>query len=95
LMGPEPEGAPIHQMGFGWKNGFGSGKGVHTTTSGIEGAWTPTPTTWDMSYFDTLLGNDWELTKSPAGAHQWRPAQWVPCRMRCSTPMTPHAAMRR
>jgi catalase-peroxidase len=74
LVGPEPEGAPIHQMGFGWKNGFGTGKGVHTTTSGIEGAWTPTPTTWDMSYFDTLLGNDWELTKSPAGANQWRPA---------------------
>ncbi|WP_019953605.1 catalase/peroxidase HPI [Yoonia vestfoldensis] len=74
LMGPEPEGAPIHQMGFGWKNGFETGKGVHTTTSGIEGAWTPTPTTWDMSYFDTLLGNNWELTKSPAGAHQWRPA---------------------
>jgi catalase-peroxidase len=74
LVGPEPEGAPIHQMGFGWKNGFGTGKGVHTTTSGIEGAWTATPTTWDMSYFDTLLGNDWELMKSPAGAHQWRPA---------------------
>jgi catalase-peroxidase len=75
LVGPEPEGAPIHQMGFGWKNGHGSGKGVHTTTSGIEGAWTPTPTTWDMSYFDTLLGNEWELTKSPAGATQWRPAK--------------------
>ncbi len=74
LMGPEPEGAPIHEMGLGWRNGFESGRGVHTTTSGIEGAWTPTPITWDMSYFDTLLGNEWELTKSPAGAHQWRPA---------------------
>ena len=77
LMGPEPEGAPIEQMGFGWKNGFESGKGVHTTTSGIEGAWTPTPITWDMSYLETLLGNDWELTKSPAGAHQWKPAGGV------------------
>ena len=74
LMGPEPEGAPIEQMGFGWKNGFGTGKGVDTTTSGIEGAWTPTPITWDMSYLETLLGNEWELGKSPAGAHQWHPA---------------------
>ena len=73
LMGPEPEGAPIEQMGFGWKNGFGSGVGEYTTTSGIEGAWTPTPITWDMSYLETLLGNDWELGKSPAGAHQWHP----------------------
>ena len=73
LMGPEPEAAPLQMMGFGWKNGFETGKGVHTTTSGIEGAWTPTPTTWDMSYFDTLLGNEWELGKSPAGAQQWHP----------------------
>ncbi len=73
LMGPEPEGAPMEQMGLGWRNGFESGKGVHTTTSGIEGAWTPTPTKWDMSYFETLLGNEWELGKSPAGAHQWHP----------------------
>ena len=73
LVGPEPEGAPIEQMGHGWKNDFGSGKGVHTTTSGIEGAWTPTPITWDNSYFDTLFGYEWELTKSPAGAHQWTP----------------------
>jgi catalase-peroxidase len=75
LVGPEPEAAPIEQMGFGWTNAFESGKGVHTTTSGIEGAWTPTPITWDMSYFDTLLNNEWELTKSPAGAHQWKPAK--------------------
>ncbi|PJI86492.1 catalase-peroxidase [Yoonia maricola] len=74
LMGPEPEAAPIHQMGLGWKNGFESGKGVHTTTSGIEGAWTATPITWDMSYLETLLNNEWELGKSPAGAHQWHPA---------------------
>ncbi|MBT3467119.1 MAG: catalase/peroxidase HPI [Rhodobacteraceae bacterium] len=71
LVGAEPEGAPIEQMGFGWKNSFGDGKGVHTTTSGIEGAWTPTPTQWDNSYFDTLFGWEWELTKSPAGAQQW------------------------
>jgi catalase-peroxidase len=58
-------------MGFGWKNAFGSGKGVHTTTSGIEGAWMPNPTKWDMGYFDMLLGYEWELVKSPAGAHQW------------------------
>jgi catalase-peroxidase len=74
LVGPEPEGAPIEQMGLGWKNSFGSGKGVHTTTSGIEGAWTPTPTTWDNTYFDVLFGYDWVLTKSPAGAQQWTPS---------------------
>ncbi|MGH1441264.1 MAG: catalase/peroxidase HPI [Cellvibrionaceae bacterium] len=71
-VGPEPEGAPIEQQGLGWKNSFESGKGVHTITSGIEGAWTPTPTQWDMSYFDVLFGYEWELTKSPAGAHQWQ-----------------------
>ncbi len=73
LMGPEPEGAPIEQMGLGWKNSFGTGKGVHTTTSGIEGAWTPTPTKWDNTYFDMLFGFDWQLTRSPAGAQQWTP----------------------
>jgi catalase-peroxidase len=72
LVGPEPEGAPIEQLGLGWKNSFGTGKGVHTTTSGIEGAWTPTPTTWDNTYFDTLFGWEWELTESPAGAKQWK-----------------------
>jgi catalase-peroxidase len=71
LVGPEPEGASLQEQGFGWTNAFGSGKGVDTTTSGVEGAWTATPITWDNSYFDTLLGYDWELTKSPAGAHQW------------------------
>jgi catalase-peroxidase len=73
LMGPEPEGAPIEEQGFGWKNAFGSGKGVHTTTSGLEGAWTPNPIQWDNGYFDTLFGYEWELTKSPAGAWQWTP----------------------
>jgi catalase-peroxidase len=72
LVGPEPEGAPLEEMGLGWKNRFGTGKGVYTTTSGIEGAWKPNPTTWDMGYFDTLFGYEWELVKSPAGAWQWR-----------------------
>jgi catalase-peroxidase len=72
-IGPEPEGAPIEEQGFGWKNSFNTGKGVDTISSGLEGAWTPTPTQWDNSYFDTLFGYEWELTKSPGGAHQWRP----------------------
>ena len=71
LVEAEPEAGAMEQMGFGWKNGFESGVGLHATTSGIEGAWTPTPTTWDNSYFDTLFGYEWELTKSPAGAQQW------------------------
>jgi catalase-peroxidase len=71
LVGREPEGAPIEEMGLGWKNAFGTGRGVHTTTSGIEGAWKPNPTQWDMGYFDMLFGYEWELTKSPAGAKQW------------------------
>ncbi|WP_286746954.1 catalase/peroxidase HPI [Aquabacterium sp. UBA2148] len=71
LVGAEPEAAPVEAMGLGWINQLGSGKGVHTTTSGIEGAWKPNPTTWDNGYFDMLFGYEWELTKSPAGAHQW------------------------
>ncbi len=71
LVGREPEGAPIEQMGLGWKNAFGTGKGVHTTSSGVEGAWKPNPTRWDMGYFDMLFGYEWELVKSPAGAWQW------------------------
>ena len=71
LVGPEPEGAPIEEQGLGWKNAFGTGKGVHATTSGIEGAWKPNPTKWDNGYFDMLFGYEWELTRSPAGAHQW------------------------
>ena len=73
FVGPEPEGASIELMGLGWRNTMGSGVGVDTITSGIEGAWTPTPIAWDNSYFDTLLNNDWELTRSPAGAQQWTP----------------------
>ncbi len=73
LVGAEPEGADIAEQGLGWKNAFGSGVGVHATTSGIEGAWKPNPTTWDMGYLQTLFGYEWELTKSPAGAHQWKP----------------------
>ncbi len=72
-VGAEPEGAGIEEQGFGWKNSFGSGKGVHTVTSGIEGAWTNNPTQWDNGYFENLFGYEWELTKSPAGAHQWKP----------------------
>jgi catalase-peroxidase len=72
-VGREPEGAGIEEQALGWKNSFGSGKGVHTITSGIEGAWTPNPIKWDNGYFDTLFGYEWELTRSPAGAHQWKP----------------------
>jgi catalase-peroxidase len=72
LVGPEPEAAPLEEMGLGWKNRFGTGKGFYTTTSGIEGAWKPNPTQWDMGYFDMLFGYEWELVKSPAGAWQWR-----------------------
>jgi catalase-peroxidase len=72
LVGPEPEAAPLHEMGLGWINQFGHGKGGDTTTSGIEGAWKPNPTTWDMGYFKVLFKYEWELVKSPAGAHQWR-----------------------
>jgi catalase-peroxidase len=71
LVGPEPEAAPIEEQGLGWKNRFGTGKGVHTTSSGIEGAWKPKPTKWDNGYFDMLFGYEWELVKSSAGAHQW------------------------
>ena len=73
LVGAEPEGASIEDQGLGWKNSFGSGKGGDAITSGIEGAWTPTPTQWDTSYLDTLFGYEWELVKSPAGAWQWVP----------------------
>lgn len=72
-VGAEPEGANIEELGLGWKSQYESGIGAHTITSGIEGAWTPTPIQWDNSYFETLFGYEWELTKSPAGAHQWRP----------------------
>ena len=73
LVGPEPEGADIVEQGLGWRNGFGTGKGADTITSGIEGAWTANPIRWDNGYFDALFGYEWELTKSPAGARQWTP----------------------
>ncbi|MBY6204835.1 catalase/peroxidase HPI [Halomonas denitrificans] len=72
-VGPEPEDAPLEEQGFGWRNSYGKGKGRDTITSGLEGSWTPNPAQWDMGYFDMLFGYEWELTKSPAGAHQWRP----------------------
>jgi catalase-peroxidase len=83
LVGPAPEGAPLEEQGLGWRNSLGTGKGVHTTSSGIEGAWKPNPTKWDMGYFDMLFGYEWELVKSPAGAHQWiardvRPEHMIP-----------------
>jgi len=72
-VGREPEGAGVELQGLGWANKLGGGHGAHAITSGIEGAWKPNPTTWDNGYFETLFGYEWELTKSPAGAHQWRP----------------------
>jgi catalase-peroxidase len=72
-LGSEPEAAGIEEQGLGWKSSYGTGKGDDTITSGLEGPWTPNPTKWDMGYFDMLFGYDWELTKSPAGAHQWIP----------------------
>jgi catalase-peroxidase len=83
LVGPAPEGAPLEEQGLGWHNRLGSGKGVHATGSGIEGAWKPNPTKWDNGYFDTLFGYEWELVKSPAGAQQWvakdvKPGDMIP-----------------
>ncbi len=72
-VGPEPEGATIEEQGLGWKNSMGSGNGSNTITSGLEGAWTATPAKWSNGFFDNLFGYEWELTKSPAGAHQWKP----------------------
>ena len=73
LIGPEPEGCPVHAMGLGWRNEAGTGKGADTLTSGLEGAWTEEPTRWDDGYFENIFGYDWELTESPAGAKQWTP----------------------
>jgi len=72
-VGAEPEGAPIEEQGFGWKNSYGTGKGRDTITSGLEVTWTATPTRWDNNFFENLFGYEWELTTSPAGAHQWQP----------------------
>ncbi|MFJ2094011.1 catalase/peroxidase HPI [Streptomyces sp. NPDC087901] len=74
-VGPDPEAAPMEQQGLGWQSTYGTGKGADTITSGLEGIWTDTPTTWDNSFFDILFGYEWELFKSPAGAHQWRPKE--------------------
>jgi len=72
-VGPEPEAAPLEEQGFGWRNSFGTGKGADTFTSGLEVTWTTTPTKWSNEFFSNLFGYEWELTKSPAGAHQWTP----------------------
>ena len=72
-VGPDPEAAPLEQQGLGWKSTYGTGKGGDAITSGLEVTWTDTPTTWDNSFFEILFGYEWELTKSPAGAHQWQP----------------------
>jgi catalase-peroxidase len=72
-VGPEPEAAPLEEQGLGWKNGYGNGNGTQAITSGLEGAWTNTPTSWDNSFLEILYGHEWELSKSPAGAHQWKP----------------------
>jgi catalase-peroxidase len=73
VVGPEPEGAPLEDQGLGWRNSYGTGKGGDTITSGLEVTWTATPTRWDHSFFETLFAHEWELTTSPAGAHQWKP----------------------
>jgi catalase-peroxidase len=76
--GLEPEGSKIQDQATGWNSNYKSGSGVDTISSGIEGAWTTNPIKWDMGYFDNLFGYDWELTKSPAGAHQWKPKkEWT------------------
>ncbi|WP_331767570.1 catalase/peroxidase HPI [Embleya sp. NBC_00896] len=72
-IGPDPEAAPLEQQGLGWRSSFGTGKGADAITSGLEGAWTHTPVTWDNSFLEILFGHEWELSKSPAGAHQWKP----------------------
>ena len=75
-VGPEPEAAGLEEQGFGWKNSFGTGKGGDTITSGLEVTWTTTPTKWSNDFFENLFGYEWELTKSPAGAHQWTAEGW-------------------
>ncbi len=84
LVGPEPEAAGIEEQGLGWKSRFATGKGVDTISSGLEVTWSSTPTTWSNNFFRNLFGYEWELTKSPAGAHQWTPKEGgtpVTCRM--------------
>ena len=72
-VGADPEAAPIEAQGLGWKNAYGTGKGADAITSGLEVTWTTTPTQWSNGFFDNLFGYEWELTQSPAGAHQWKP----------------------
>lgn len=94
-VGADPEAASIEQQGLGWANSFGTGKGADAITSGLEGIWTNTPITWDNSFFEILFGYEWELFKSPAGAHQWRPREG-PARGPCPTPTTrPRPTLRR
>ena len=90
-VGREPEGAPIEEQGFGWKNTFGTGKGNDAITSGLEVIWTTNPTKWDNGFFEVLFGYEWELTKSPAGASQWRPTD----RAADNTVPDPHDASKR
>jgi catalase-peroxidase len=85
-VGREPEAAPLQEMGLGWRNSFGTGNGGDTITSGLEGAWTPTPKAWDNSFFETLFGYEWDLTKSPAGAWQWTPSLTPTTRRRGTHP---------
>ncbi len=94
-VGAEPEGAPLEEQGLGWKNAFGTGKGVHTTTSGIEGAWKPNPTQWDNGYFDMLFGYEWDLVRRPAGAWQWHAKDVAPEHMipDAHDPSTKHPPM--
>ena len=93
-VGPAPEGATIEEQGFGWKNSFGSGKGVHTITSGLEGAWTTSPAVWDNGYFDNLFGFEWELTKGAGGAQQWTPKDGGGSRRRdCHFAGTPSSSL--
>ena len=77
-LGASPEGAGIEEQGFGWKSNYGTGKGKDAITSGLEVIWTPTPTKWSHAFLSTLFNNEWELTKSPAGAHQWVPKRMLP-----------------
>ena len=86
-VGPEPEGAPLEEQGLGWRNTYGTGKGADAITSGLEVTWTTHPDAWDNSFFENLFGYEWELTKSPAGAHQWKPKDGAEARP-CRTPTT-------
>jgi catalase-peroxidase len=93
-VGPEPEAAGLEEQGLGWKSSFGTGKGGDTITSGLEVTWTTTPTKWSNNFFWNLFGYEWELTKSPAGAHQWTP-KGAGAPARCRMPTTRRSASRR